>query len=601
MRALCFCAVNRRQAAFSDAIFTERIANPLATAGELASSLGIAAGTVYNHESKPEYRARLARHQREKERRAAAPRANERDLAGIVRERSLLAASAAPAEALQTIGASYACAIGRLETQAQLENPTTDDNPVAWLSPTFSRRLTRDWTEGLSLLTPGLIEEYVTEAEPLVPSSPGVYRLTFRPHSKQAEIAARWLAREARHMTFAAGRRGGKTDVVLSLKDLDCTNKSDTRVLVTGPTHVQLKNIYFTGGKVSELWGSRPDVEVLTDTMLVKFANGSYIKFAGLDNPGSQEGAAYDEIVIDEAGLIRDLLNKIDKSLMPMLFDRHGRMTVIGAPKGHGSDFHELTLRTEGWFHVSAGSFHNPHAVPIEELEAYRLQVDSKTFRQEALGQWVAHTGQVFDFDRDKHVDPTVKYDPYKPLALSFDFNRTPSSCLAMQEQGRYLVALKALSMVGDWTRPACERLLMEPLIRDHKGEIHLYGDASGSAEDSTSGTSDWAIVVEILGKHFAGQRIRREYQLSNGPVIDSDNAVNTALNPGDGTTRIRIHPDCTVLINDLTKLILPADGSRKHAKARAEAKGFGHMADCLRYYVGQVAPVPTGIWERKR
>ncbi len=587
--------MNTRSRNFADAIFVERIADPLATAGQIATRLGISQLTVTKHEGKPEYRRRMHVLQREKERRAGKPKFDEAGMASKVRERMLEAATDIAKPALWADGAKYAASLGVIN--AKKGDELNGDVPqVVWLPSAPSRTPVAGWTPD----QPIEAEDYVTEAEPMVPDNPGTYRVTFRPHAVQADIASKWFAREARHMSFTAGRRVGKSVFATNVADVECSNADNFTVLFTGPTHKQLRNIYFTSGIVYEVWGHRPDVEIKKEEMLIQFSNGSYIKFAGLDNPGAQEGSGYGLVVIDECGIIRGLTEHIDKSLLPMLFDSGGRMMCLGAPKGSGTDFHDVATREEDWFHVNAGSLHNPFAVPLDELESYRKQVDLNTFKQEALGLWVAHSGQIFAFDRIKHVTDRYSYDPDRPLALSFDFNRAVTSCIVGQQFGNMFVVHASMALTGEWTGPAIQSVCDSEWGK-HKGEVKLFGDSSGTAEDSTSGTSDWAIIEAKLKIHFMGQKVRRCWELSNGPVIDSDNAVNCLLDPMDAPTRIAINPAAKDLINDLEKFIWPKDGSRKHAKARAEAKGVGHLCDCFRYWVGNEAPVPTNVWRRKR
>jgi hypothetical protein len=112
-----------------------------------------------------------------------------------------------------------------------------------------------------------------------------------------------------------------------------------------------------------------------------------------------------------------------------------------------------------------------------------------------------------------------------------------------------------------------------------------VYGDAAGGSR-STSGHSDYAIVREW----FPGAALR--VPASNPARRDRYNAVNAALCNARGEVRLRVHPRCRHLIDDLERVTYqPGTNEPDHADPL-----LGHIADALGYLVAREMPAGRAL-----
>jgi hypothetical protein len=137
-------------------------------------------------------------------------------------------------------------------------------------------------------------------------------------------------------------------------------------------------------------------------------------------------------VVIDEAGIVPDLLPKWQESIRPTLTDFAGKAMFLGTPKGRRHGFVQLFNRglddaDPTWKSFRFATSENPY-IPPEEIEAARLELPPEVFRQEyeaiptddganpfgleairaAIGPLSAHPTVVYAADLARAVDWTV-------------------------------------------------------------------------------------------------------------------------------------------------------------------------------------------------
>jgi hypothetical protein len=107
---------------------------------------------------------------------------------------------------------------------------------------------------------------------------------------------------------------------------------------------------------------------------------------------------------------------------------------------------------------------------------------------------------------------------------------------------------------------------------------LTIYGDPSGSARDTTSGFSDWAIIKNRLRNIAPGTKYK--VPIAQSPIKDTVNAVNARLLSADGTVRMAIDPGCRGIIKDLRAALAGTDMEPQH------------HASWLRYFCHNEFPV---------
>ena len=120
---------------------------------------------------------------------------------------------------------------------------------------------------------------------------------------------------------------------------------------------------------------------------------------------------------------------------------------------------------------------------------------------------------------------------------------------------------------------------------------LRIFGDAAGGRR-STAGRSDYAIVRELFPE------AELCVGLSNPARRDRYNAVNTALRDARGRIRLRVHPRCRHLIEDLEQCVYQPGTSMPDTADPLR----GHISDALGYLVAKVMPagraaVQMGRW----
>jgi hypothetical protein len=121
----------------------------------------------------------------------------------------------------------------------------------------------------------------------------------------------------------------------------------------------------------------------------LELVTGGVIEVWTLDTPDAARGRKYALVVIDEAGIARDLLEVWQAAIRPTLVDLRGRALILGTPKGRRHGFVVLFNRGLGedpdWASFRASTLENPY-IPADEVEAARKELPPEVFAQEFEG-----------------------------------------------------------------------------------------------------------------------------------------------------------------------------------------------------------------------
>jgi hypothetical protein len=163
----------------------------------------------------------------------------------------------------------------------------------------------------------------------------------------------------------------------------------------------------------------------------LELATGGVIEVWTLDTPDPARGRKYKLVIIDESGIVRDLLDVWQAAIRPTLVDLKGKALFLGTPKGRRHGF--VALFNKGlsddpdWQSFRASTLENPF-IPAEEVEAARKELPPEIFAQEfegiptddganpfglealrgALGAWSTEPVVVYGVDLARSIDFTV-------------------------------------------------------------------------------------------------------------------------------------------------------------------------------------------------
>lgn len=202
---------------------------------------------------------------------------------------------------------------------------------------------------------------------------------------------------QARWRVIVAHRRAGKT--VAAVNDLIrammlCEHPSP-RVAYVAPLLKQAKDTAWSYAQryTQNIPGRKTNETELSVTVF----GDRRLRLYGADDPDSLRGIYLDAVVVDEFAQIRPRF--LEEVLMPMLIDRHGRITVIGTPMGRNEFFELYDDAVHGFWtdreSRTGARKKDPEyrawmlrasetgIIPEHELEALRIRMSPNRYMQE--------------------------------------------------------------------------------------------------------------------------------------------------------------------------------------------------------------------------
>lgn len=379
---------------------------------------------------------------------------------------------------------------------------------------------------------------------------------------------------DSRFKVVVAGRRFGKTVLALCTLLYRATIKPNSINWYTAPTYRQAKQIAW---KMLQSFVPPGFLTSKNETDLsVTFLNGSTIALRGADNYDSLRGVGLDSLVLDEyADMAEEVWTEV---LRPSLSDKLGTALFIGTPAGF-NHLYDLWIEADSkpdWKAWQFTTMDGGH-VPKEELEAAKLDLDERTYKQEYEASFSSLTGRVYyEFDRILNVSSDLK-DTQAELLCGMDFNINPMSAVLGVKAGNQLHILDEITIPNGNTELMCDALH----IRYPARRIQVYPDPSGRARKTSSpvGQTDFSILAahgfRVLSPNAAPL------------VVDRNNEVNAMFKNAQGDRRLLVHPKCKQLIKCL-------DGLTYKEETSMPDKGLGldHLPDALGYLVHYEYPI---------
>jgi hypothetical protein len=394
----------------------------------------------------------------------------------------------------------------------------------------------------------------------------------------------RLVTSPARFKVAAAGRRSGKTarakqeGVALAMGDQPYAGAV---FAFLAPTRDQAKRIFWKDVKgLIPAWAKLRTSE---SELTIDLWNGAVVMVVGMDKPQRLEGIAIRWFVFDEYAEAKPDAWKSTLRPACSTVGKEGGGWFIGRPRGR-NHFYKLWRRAGEEAEAAAAEGRAPEwdafqwksddVLPLDEIMSARRDLDEMTYLQEYEAEFLNFEGRVYyAFDEDVHASEPVRYDPKKPIILTFDFNVEPGTAAIVQEL-RYAgpradVSRDYTGVIGEvWierdstTPKVCEELLYR-LGPDgdfrgedgngHSGEVHVYADATGGARGTAKVKgSDVDLIGKILRKRF-GKRLKMRIPKANPNVRARVNAMNSRLLSIDGDVSFLVDPDAAPHVaNDL-------------------------------------------------
>jgi phage FluMu gp28-like protein len=222
----------------------------------------------------------------------------------------------------------------------------------------------------------------------------------------------------------------------------------------------------------------------------LELVTGGVIEVWTLDTPDPARGRKYALVVIDEAGIVRELLDVWQAAIRPTLVDFKGRALILGTPKGRRHGF--VTLFTRGstgtdpdWQSFRASTLENPF-IPADEVEAARRELPPEIFAQEFEGIPTDDGANPFGLEALRGALGPVSTEP--PVVYGIDLARSIDFTVVCG-----LDAYRRVCLLDRWQAPWA---VTKDKIRRMVGQTPVIADATGVGDAIVSDLDDSGVLV---------------------------------------------------------------------------------------------------------
>lgn len=400
-------------------------------------------------------------------------------------------------------------------------------------------------------------------------------------------IAAAWGKNPYRYFFYGGAIRGGKTFVCLSLLVVLSKMFPFSKWHIVRKNFSTLKDTTMPSmervlGQARVAWNRDPANYHCT------FPNQSKIFFIGENIQTDPELNAF--LGLESNGFFLEQIEELQIDMFNMAIQRTGSWYINPMPKPLILSTFNPTNR---WVkkmvydkHVD-GTLEPPYyylqALPKENPKVTEEQwkgwenMDEKQYARFVEGSWdfgIPDNLFIYAFDERKHLDDTITCDNDKPVYLSFDFNVEPITCLVCQHdvQPGFIHILQEFRLMNSDIYELCAR------VKTSYGDRMLIvtGDATGRGRQAISrGNRNYYQVIQqelmLSAKHVNLPPVN--------PSVDNTRVLCNAIFAKHG--RIKIHPRCQFLIDDIESVTTTLDGDIDKTKDAHKT----HLLDCMRYY----------------
>ncbi len=151
---------------------------------------------------------------------------------------------------------------------------------------------------------------------------------------------------------------------------------------------------------------------------------GGSIDFWSLENPDAIRGRKYRTFIVNEAGIVPDLVNVWNEVIRSTLMDLKGGAYFSGTPKGMNGFWHLFNETSPEWARWQMSTYANPH-IDRAEIDALKGSLTERAWQQEIMAQFLPDGSGVF---RNVRQLSTLKPEPaieQREYLIGVDWGRT--------------------------------------------------------------------------------------------------------------------------------------------------------------------------------
>lgn len=343
---------------------------------------------------------------------------------------------------------------------------------------------------------------------------------------------------------------------------------------------------------------------------IVKLKNGSLIgfksaesgaaKYQGADKHWIHFDEEHPQRVVDEAS-IRVGAQRLNMFTTATILPPEGALGGVSWLYGEVIlPWKQGKLPHVGIFRASI--YDNPH-IPRGEIDRLELRYPPGSIQNrirlggELLpGMSGARVYAAFDQGLNTADRLREEVDPRVPLAWCWDFNVEPGITLLGQMRGGVFFVVREFVLEQSSIKEMCRVVREDELMKGHRGEVIVYGDATGNARSAQSGMSSYTMMLNEMLR--SSVRLRVEVGAQNPSVVDRVNAMNEAMSGWDEKRGLVVDRECVEFLRDMDQVVGDGRGGIKKVGKRGDPYARRtHASDAVGYWVSRVRPVRREVW----
>jgi len=419
---------------------------------------------------------------------------------------------------------------------------------------------------------------------------------------------------EHRFFIIPSGRRSRKS-LISSLKVLNWAMLNEGRYFLGAPTRDQSKKIFWDKLKkrvqLLDVYIHANETELSVKLRSGDGSKVSEIVVVGLDKPERIEGQPWHGCHITEFPNLKP--KAWQENIRPVLSDTNGFAILDGVPDFREPNFdqyHKLAQRACGgripetipglgaygengeWVYYA---WLSEDVLSESEIISAKEELDEKIYLQEYCGQFISMGGQVYYcFNETNIID--YEFKPNLDTWISYDFGVGQGymsvGIFQIQPDGK-IVMDKEFFIQNSNTSEVTDMAVDYLKANSFSGRLGVTGDYSGNTKQSTSATTDYMIIDQIIKRTYyrnynknaggLGNKVR-----STPSVKDRVNLTNAAFRNANKDQNLFINSNNVFTIDDLRKTVWDEDTNRRSngetlRLSKADPKRT-HLSDMVSY-----------------
>lgn len=398
------------------------------------------------------------------------------------------------------------------------------------------------------------------------------------------------MAADKRFVLSYGGTASGKSFSAIQ-KEITIATQRKVKTLVIRKVANTLRDSVIPGfrNRIDEMLLTEEFSENKSDRTLTH-KNGSQIVFRGLDDPDKLKSfEGLERILVEEAAELEF------EDFLELNRRARGReniqITLVFNPmheehwlKKHFFDREEMAADC---VKIHSTYKDNPYLTDKDREQIELLKhYNQNQYRVYALGEWAVRENNapwLFAFNKTMHVKSNIEFMPSYPVYLSFDFNRNPLTCVAVQMSNHKGAHDSFVHFIQEFTvQGQISELCRQIKARFPFSVLYITGDASGSHGDvgfENKHDTYYSMIRSML--HVAPRQIITNSR--NLTHNDNSALINTLFYQ---YPNIYISQEgCPGLINDCTIAMIDHHSNLPNALKKDRDIYKMDLFDCMRYF----------------